>query len=256
MKQVFFVGYNDIELVGEIYSPDFAKKLPAIILSHEFGLSMISTVRYAKQLYKAGYHVFIFDFAGSGAGKSRGRASTQMSVFTEKEDLNAVFEYVKTRAFVDPCHIILGGASQGGLVTALFAAEHKDEVEKMFLYYPAFCIPDDARRGCIIGTTVDTKNIPQDFRAMGYVHLGPKYVKDAEKLSPWKEIETYDKPVLLCHGTTDSIVNIEYTRQAFARYPNASLKEISNANHCFVMPWTVRKAVNETIEFLQKSENH
>lgn len=252
MKHTFCIRYGKIRLYGKIYSLDFAKKLPAIILSHEFGLSMRSTARYARQLYKACYHVFIFDFAGSGAGKSRGRASTQMSVLTETEDLNAVFEYVKTRSFVDTSHIILGGASQGGLVTALFAAEHKDEVEKVFLYYPALCIPDDARRGCVIGTPIDTKNVPQDFRAMGYVHLGPKYVKDAEKLDPWKEIEIYDKPVLICHGTKDSVVDFKYAKKASQVYPNAVLKEFKNANHCFIMPQTVHKAVNETITFLQK----
>lgn len=252
MKQKFSVHYGEINLSGKIFSPDFTKNMPAIILCHEFGLSMISTARYARRLYKAGYHVFIFDFAGSGAGKSRGRTSKQMSVLTEEKDLNAVFEYVKSCSFVDEGHIILGGASQGGLVAALFAAGHKDEITKMFLYYPAFCIPDDARRGYILGTKIDTKNIPEDFRTIGYVHLGPVYVKDAERLDPWKEIEPYDKPVLICHGTRDSIVSVEYSRQAFARYPNAALIEFPHANHCFAMPWTVRRAVNETLAFLQK----
>ena len=61
-----------------------------------------------------------------------------MSVLTEKADLEAVLEEVKQWDFVDTGSIYLMGNSQGGLVTALTAAEHKEEIRAVILIYPAF----------------------------------------------------------------------------------------------------------------------
>ncbi len=251
MKKEFEIHTGGVKIAGEIHSPDITLVLPTIILSHEFGLSMLSTRRYAKRLYRYGYHVFIYDFPGSGAGKSKGRKSTQMSVQTEKDDLEAVYQYVKMQVFVDRENIFLGGASQGGMVTALFAAQHT-EIKKIFLYYPAFCIPYDARSGNILGTKVDVNNIPDEFVAMGYVKLGRKYVEDAQILDPWREIKAYQNPVLICHGTKDSIVDISYARKAKEEYAHAELVEFNGANHCFFLPSTVKGTVKLTVDFLQR----
>ncbi|MCF0137690.1 MAG: alpha/beta fold hydrolase, partial [Oscillospiraceae bacterium] len=147
-----FISDGNVKIKVKRYLANNSKETGTIIISHEFGLNMLSTARYARGLRRAGYNVFIFDFAGSGSGLSKGRRSTDMSVLTEKDDLKLVFEHVKKLDYVDPDKLILGGASQGGFVTALFSAERKDEVQKMFLYYPAFNIPDDSKRGNIIGT--------------------------------------------------------------------------------------------------------
>jgi len=239
------------QIAAVCYKDESSEKLPAIIISHEFGLSMHSTARYAKELAGHGYHVFIYDFCGSGSPfcKSKGLDSTQMSVQTEVEDLKAVIDYVSKLNNVDEEHIILGGCSQGGLVTALTAAQLKEKIEKVFLYYPALCIPDDARRGCIIGKNIAVNNVPEKFTAMGYVKLGTKYVEDAKVLDPWNEICGYSKPVLLCHGTSDGIVNISYARKAAELYPDCKLVEIPGARHIF--PIRGRKeAVAETIKFI------
>ena len=68
-----------------------------------------------------------------------------MTVMTEKEDLSAVMDFVKTKDYVDQDHLFLLGQSQGGLVSALTAADRKDDVAAMILIYPAFCIADNAR---------------------------------------------------------------------------------------------------------------
>jgi len=227
------------------------EKLPVIIISHEFGLNMYSAARYAKRLAGQKYHVFIYDFCGSGSPlcKSKGLYSTQMSVLTEVEDLKSVIEYVSTLKYIDENHIILGGCSQGGLVTAIAAAQMEDKIEKVFLYYPALCIPDDARQGCILGTRIDVNNVPDKFTALGFVKLGAKYVEDARGLDPWNEICSYKKPVLLCHGTSDTIVNISYARKAAELYPNCRLVEINGAKHMFPAKG-LREAIAETVRFI------
>lgn len=107
--------------------------------------------KYARVFVEEGYAAVCFDFCMSGSGKSSG-SSLGMSVLTEKADLLNVLDYIKTLDFVDASCITLVGCSQGGLVSALAAAERGNEVEQLILYYPALCIPDDARRGQMIIT--------------------------------------------------------------------------------------------------------
>ena len=255
--KLFNVRYDGIVIRGRYYMPSQRKdNNPTVILSHEFGLNMMSTGRYAKRLAKAGYCTFIYDFSGSGSGTSQGRPSTEMSVITEKEDLEKVFEFVSEQKFVDKDNIILAGASQGGFVSALFASENAEKVKALVMYYPALCIPDDARSGCMLGTSFDPNNIPNEMTIMKYVKIGRKYVEDALALDPWNEICTYSKPVLIIHGTGDNMVNIRYSRVAAKKYPNCRLVEIENAEHCFPSVSSTIKAVNETKKFLEEIEKY
>lgn len=49
-----------------------------------------------------------------------------MSVFTEQDDLNAVLNNMLSQNFVDKNNLFLLGASQGGVVSTLVAAENND----------------------------------------------------------------------------------------------------------------------------------
>ncbi|MBQ9044975.1 MAG: alpha/beta fold hydrolase [Oscillospiraceae bacterium] len=250
----FEIQQDGLTIKGKHYIPERRLGSP-VILSHEFGLNMLSAARYARPLCAAGFSVYVFDFSGSGSGISRGRSSRDMSVLTEKEDLSLVLDEVKAR---ERCQrVILGGCSQGGLVTALLAAERADEVESVFLVYPALSIPDDARRGSMLGSRIDPEHIPERFTVMGYVHLGARYVADARSLDPWAEIRTYSRPVLLLHGTADGMVDVCYSRKAAKEYPNAEMIEIEGGRHLFLQPTTVQFATEQIIRFLEeKSQNN
>ena len=68
-----------------------------------------------------------------------------MTLFTEKDDLIAIFERMEQEASVDKDHIFLFGASQGGLISAMAAEEYKEKIAGMILLYPALCIADNWR---------------------------------------------------------------------------------------------------------------
>ncbi len=247
-EERFEIRKDGLVLKGKHFSSGETAN-PPVIISHEFGMNMLSTARYARPIAKAGYNVYIYDFCGSGAGISQGRKSTQMSVLTEKDDLFAVMDYVMERENAES--VILGGCSQGGLVSALAAAERKSEVEKLFLIYPALCIPDDARSGSMLGAKVNPENPAETFTAIGYVKLGKRYVLDALKLDPWEQITPYREPVLIVHGTADGIVNISYARKAAELYENAKLVEIEGGKHIFPMISHVKKTCSEIIKFIK-----
>lgn len=206
-------------------------RVPVAVVSHGFASNMMISYQYARVFVQQGYAAVCYDFCMSGSGISTG-SSLGMSVLTEAEDLEVLLDYVKTLPFADPNQIVLAGCSQGGLVSALVAARRAEEVAALILYYPALCIPDDARRGQMITAKFDPENIPDKFYAIT-VHLSKKYALDAASLDPYAEICTYSKPVLIVHGLEDALVKIDYSRRAAEAYRHCKLIEV-HGDHGFI----------------------
>lgn len=219
-------------LRGIIFKKENNIPSKTVIISHGFASNMLITLPYAKPFIDAGYVVIMFDFCRSGSGISGGK-SVEMSVLTQKDNLLDVLEYARTLDFVDNEHITLCGCSQGGFVSALAGAEKEDEIERMILYYPALCIPDDSRRGCVIGTKIDPDNVPDHFFGV-FVKLGKKYVETAKSLDPYEQICSFSKPVFIVHGIEDKLVNIDYSRKAEKLYKHCKLTEI-HGDHGFIV---------------------
>ena len=177
------------------------------------------TVRdYTRLLARLGYAAYCFDFCGGsipGKGKSDGK-NTEMSVLTEIQDLEAVIAYTRSLPYTGDS-LLLMGASQGGFVSALTAAKPENQVDKLVLFYPAFCIPDDARAGRMLFTQFDPENIPEILNC-GPISLGRLYPADVIKMDPYKEVTPYTGPVVIIHGTKDMIVNLDYAKKAYEAY--------------------------------------
>ena len=248
IRENFECSRDGLKIRGYLLKPECDGKIPTVIVSHGFASDTRITKKYAKCFAKAGYVSVFFDFCGSGKGKSDGE-SVDMSVLTEKDDLSAVLDKVQSLDYVDTGRIILAGCSQGGLVSALLAAEREADVEKLVLFYPALCIPDDARRGSMLGGKFDPENVPPTFKAV-FVELGAKYALEAQKLDPFKEICAYHKPVLICHGTKDRVVDMSYAKRAEKEYQNAKLVIVEGGDHGFIFRG-FKPAMRATLEFLK-----
>lgn len=231
-ESVFECKRGSLTIQGTEYRPA-GDNLPVAIVSHGF-MAWQDTVRqYAKELARMGYCAYCFDFCGGSVmkkGKSDG-ATTEMSVLTEVQDLEAVIEYTQSLPYTGK-ELLLMGCSQGGFVSALVAAKHPELVSKLALFYPALCIPDDARAGKMMFAKFDPKNIPERINC-GPMKLGRCYPADVIGMDPIKEISTYHGPVLIVHGTKDKIVNPDYSRRAQKAYPNAKLHIIEGGAHGF-----------------------
>jgi len=220
IKTPFSCERDGLILRGTEYRPQ-GKGLPVAIVCHGF-MAFQDTVRhYARFLASKGYAAYCFDFSGGCVikGKSDGK-TTDMSVLTEVKDLEAVICYAKALPYTDPNRLLLMGCSQGGFVSALTAARNKGLASKLVLFYPALCIPDDARAGKMMFARFDPRNLPEVIRC-GPMKLGKCYVEDVLGMDPCKEIEGFDGDVLIVHGTADKIVNLRYAEAAYQTYKNA-----------------------------------
>lgn len=203
----------------------------AVILSHGFLANEKMCRRYAEVLADNGFLAVTFDFCGGGIRSSSDGKSEDMTVFTEMEDLRAVVHGVKEQFL--PSGISLLGCSQGGFVSGMLAKElGAEEVGRLILFYPAVCIPDDARNGKMMFYSFDPDNIP-DILGKHPMKLGGEYAKSVIHLDPFEAMKGYEGPVLLLHGTKDPIVNVSYARKLKEIYKDYCYEEIEGAGHGF-----------------------
>lgn len=212
-KTKFSCKRDGLTIRGYEYRPQ-GEKIPIAIVSHGFMANLMTVKDYTQFLAEMGYVAFCFDFCGGCVmmGKSDGK-TTDMSVLTEVSDLCAVIEYAKGLDYTDSSNILLMGCSQGGFVSALTAAKLKNEICKLVLFYPALCIPDDARSGKMMWAKFNPENIPEIVKC-GPMKLGCCYVADVVKMNPFEEIKGYNGDVLIVHGTADKIVANHYVEEA------------------------------------------
>ncbi len=203
----------------------------AVILSHGFMANERTCFTYAKLLAEMGFLAVTYDFCGGGIiCRSDGRKQ-DMTVLTEKADLIAVIKYVREQ--YDVSDVFLLGCSQGGFVSALTASELGEEnISGLILFYPAICIPDDARAGRMMFYKFDPKNIP-DLLGRFPMKLGGDYARSVISMDPYEEMKGYGGPVFLIHGTADPIVNISYSQKLKNIYPGCTYVEVEGAGHGF-----------------------
>lgn len=238
-KASFECSRDGLTIRGTEYRPE-GENLPIAVVSHGFMANSMTVVQYAKMLARMGYAAYCFDFCGGCVlmGQSDG-ATTDMSVITETKDLKAVIDYACGLSYTDESNITLMGCSQGGFVSSLVAAELDDKISNLILFYPAFSIPDDARKGKMMFAEFDPENIPETIDC-GPMKLGRCYVADVIELNPFKEIVSYSGNVLIVHGTDDNIVDVSYAERAYEAYISrccdgqTELQIIDGAGHMFM----------------------
>lgn len=229
MKKIEF-NRDGLKIRGHIFGK---KDHPqhAVILSHGFLANERMCRRYAKLLAEMGYLAVTFDFCGGGIISRSDGKSQDMTIFTEKADLLAVVEGVKKR--FSPVSISLLGCSQGGFVSGLLAADlGKEVIDRLIMFYPAVCIPDDARNGKMLLFEFDPENIPEILGRFP-MKLGGDYAKTVIDMDPYEEMKGYTGPVLLIHGTEDKIVDVRYARKLKEVYADCRYEEIEGAGHVF-----------------------
>lgn len=219
---------DGLRIYGVVYRPQGIEgEMPAVVFSHGFGGSHNTGTQYARRLAARGYVVYCFDFCGATSSSRSDGQTTDMSIFTEESDLKAVVSTVKSLDYVDASQLYLVGTSQGGMVSAMTAAELPSDIKATVLLYPALCIADNAKEW--FGSK---DGIPDTYNLWG-VTLGRAYFDRLFDFDTYGYISRYTGPVLIVHGNEDSIVPVSYAERAAETYANAELHILDGAGHGF-----------------------
>ena len=221
-EQRFGLKRDGLRIVCRSWIPETNGKYPAMIISHGFTGNLNDNAALAQRFCSDGYAAFTFSFCGGSQdstpadAKSDG-ASTDMSLRSEVRDLLTVIDHVRAQDCVDASRISLLGFSQGGCVSGMAAGLSPVPIEHLIMVYPALCIPDHARRGCLGGARYDPAN-PPAILDCGRTHLGRAFHKEASAMDVYLDLERYQGPVLIMHGTEDQVVDLSYSVRAQSAY--------------------------------------
>lgn len=216
-----------LNIDGTFYLPDIEKP-PVAIISHGLGGTRLDVERCAEILAGSGIAAYIFDYCGGGPESRSDGSMLDMSVLTEKADLNAVLDGIKKLPAVNSGNIFLVGGSQGGFVSAMVARDRPDEIRALVLYFPAFVIPDEARK-----LFPSFSQISDTTELFGLVTVGRRYVEDVYNMDAYKEITPYNHDVLIFHGDKDLLVPVSYSERALKEYASAKLVIVKGSGHAF-----------------------
>ena len=249
VEQELNVANGDQRIVGKLLAPKGYEghKLPLVILSHGFGNTYDFIEPYAEKLAYKGYLVYIFDFIGGSHSSRSGGAMTDMSVFTEEEDLTAVLDTLGQESYVDASRIFLAGYSQGGVVSALTAADNPAKVKGLITLNGAFVLFNDARQ-----LFASKGDIPETYNHRGTV-LGRVYFERLLDFDLNGHLSKFQGPSLIIQGNQDDIVPMSEAEAARDALKNSQLIRIDGAGH-ILNEDEADQAIGATLAFLKENE--
>lgn len=247
--QELYAEHDGKRIFGIVYIPQNSGKImPAVIYSHGLGGSYEYGEQYATALARKAYVVYCFDFCGGSQNSRSDGSPIDMSIFTEQADLEAVISMMRGLYYVDRDNIFLLGSSQGGAVSAITAADHKELIQGIILLYPAFMLGDNTRA---LFSTID--DIPDTYYHM-WMTVGRTYFENLLDYDIYEHIVNYDKDILIIHGDADNIVPLSYSEKAAEVYKSADFKVIPGAAHGFYGE-DAEKAIDYIMKYLSINLN-
>ena len=245
IKNVVKINHHGREVYGVSYMPENKQKCPVVIFSHGFNGSNNDFAMNSEYLAANGVGAYCFDFCGGSVNSKSELKTSEMTIFTEKEDLCAVVDTIRNWDNVDSDNIFLFGASQGGLVTALTADEYEEKIKGVLLLFPALCIADDWNE-----KFPTLEGVP-DVQEFWGVTLGRVFVESIHGYDVFEHIGKFHKNVLIFHGDKDPIVPTEYGERASKLYPHARFEVFHGEGHGFSEAGN-KKVDEMTYEFLKR----
>lgn len=222
-------------------------RLPIAIVSHGFNGTHHFAQDYFGPLAEMGWMTYAFDFP-CGSMNSRSDSNTMnMSILDEQSDLRAIVNYFRRQPYVDPNRIMLIGESQGGLVSALTAAQMNEEVSRLVLIYPALCIPNNWN-----SRYPKLEDIPDTTRLWN-VPMGRRFFEELRSMDAFRTMKKFQKPVLIIQGDADQVVLMDDSRRAAKTYKNARLHVIPGAGHGF-KPKERQEAVEQIKQLIREKK--
>lgn len=195
---------------------------------------------------KENHHLLAFEMVGHG--ESGGRYE-DLHLGQAVDDLRAVIENYQTQ-HPEVKKVSLAGGSFGGGV-ALRALTKLRDIEKVFLRCPLV----DFKLICTEVEKIDLAQWEKDgvmYFPGPQVNLSWVMYQDAAAHNLLEELKGCQVPLMICHGTADSIVDIEQSYCLGRVWGNAfELMAVEGGDHMFSNPEDFEEMIRAGVEFLK-----
>ncbi|MDP3726878.1 MAG: alpha/beta fold hydrolase [bacterium] len=215
-------------------------------------------VRAEHKLNELGFFTLRFDFRAHG--KSQGNSVKDFTISGELEDLSSAVTLMLNTGGIK--WLGLAGASFGGGISALYAGQHNNQINALFLANPVL----DYEKCFLKPTTPWAKeyfeNVFERIDQYGFIEVGSRKFKAGRRLfeemknfKPCEELRKYKNPLLVVHGDQDSRVSYQDVVNCFSSLPNfqKKLEIIEGAEHGFHEEPYGTQVVDMIIEFFKGS---
>ncbi len=236
---------NGNRIWGKVYVPKGVEgKVPLVIIAHGYNSSYRETRPYAEALASRGVAACIFDFCGGSMNSMSEGKTTEMSVFTESADMEAIMKLSRKWDFADRDRLVLMGCSQGGLVASITAAANPKKVNSLILIYPALGIAEAA-----VNQHPKEAITSEKFNLMG-LEISHVFYDKLIGYDVFEDVKKFKKPTVSIYGDRDPITANDSMGRAADAFSIFDKKVISQGTHGFPVPEHLRKAINHVIDFV------
>ena len=230
---------------------DRSDRHPLVIVIHGFTGNMEERhiVGVSQMLNEIGFATLRVDMYGHGSSEGFFYNHTLFKWLT---NALTVIDFARKLEWVTDLYLC--GHSQGGLTSMLAAGMKHELIKGLVPMSPAIMIPDQARKGLILGSPFDPDRIPDTLvDPEGNWEISGNYARVAQLIHVEDAIQKYSGPVLLVHGTADDCVPVSCSIEAQKAYADAELVLIPDDTHCFdihldqaveaVRTWMLKKII-------------
>ena len=231
-KTEMFILDDGIRLDCRIDRPTNAgDKVPLVIVIHGFtgNKEERHIVAVSRMLNEIGFATLRVDMYGHGSSEG---SFFNHTLFKWLTNALTVIDYARNLDWVSDLYLC--GHSQGGLTVMLAAAMKHDLIQGIIPMSPAIMIPEQARKGEVLGARFNPEAVPEIIENKKYEwKLSGNYVRVAQMIHVENAFTGYEGPVLLVHGDADESVPVLYSMEAQKAYRNATLTVIKGDTHCY-----------------------
>ncbi len=212
---------------AKLYLPESAASVPAVVLSHGYNGCLTDFDSGARYLAENGVAALCYTFCGGSTRDDSGFATTDMTLFTEREDALALLDFLRGHEQVDASRVYLFGGSMGGIVSVLASQERPEDIAGLGLLFPALCIPANWME-----RFPNAADIPESLEFWGMT-LGRGFFTSLRGMDVFARMPEYTKPVIIFQGAKDGIALLTDSQRAAGLYPNAELVVYPEEGHGF-----------------------
>jgi alpha/beta superfamily hydrolase len=252
MQKAVEIQSNGLTLRGMLHIPEgITEKIPMVCIFHGFTGSKMEPhfifVKLSRMLESKGIASVRFDFSGSGESDGD---FINMTISKELEDAKAILNYAKSLDFVDTNKIGAVGLSMGGAVASMLAGDCSDDIQTLCLWAPAGNMGELVTYG---RTEDDLKEMRKvGFWDAGGLLVGTEFLDDVLSLNIFDKASTYNKNVLLLHGSLDRTVPSSTSERYLEIYGEKSVLHIvEGADHTFNRKAWEDEVLDYTLGFLE-----